>query len=178
MAVFRAQYFFEVTGLGKWTNVYHISADSLIDARDGGQAVLVPSLLAILHPDGVLHKLLVSDPLSDDFSEVAIESAGTSSDSGSLLALFNCIKVLFQPADLGRPDIKFIKGYLTESLQVDGMVEPTAAAGVDSTLTTALADMLDNGTPLCSQNGALWGNVSVQAAVQMRQLHRRRRRTP
>jgi hypothetical protein len=41
--------------------------------------------------------------------------------------------------------------------------------------------MIDNiataGSPLASENGDLWVSCSVQRAIQMRQLHRKRRRT-
>lgn len=177
MAVFRAQLFYEIPALGKWTNVYHVDAEALLDARIGIQTDMIPTLLTILNSAGTLHKLLVSDPLSTDFSEVSIEAAGEYVDSGSLLPLWNSVKVLFQPSDLGRPDLKYVKGIIGENNQTNGILEALFTTAIDVAFTTILGDMTTAGVPLCSENGSLWGNVAVQPAVQMRQLHRRRRRT-
>jgi len=177
MPPFRCQVFYQRGATEKWTNVYHIEADGLLDARIAAQTDMVPTLLTILNSAGTLHKLLVSDPASSDFSEVSIEAAGEYVDSGSLLPLWNSVKVLFQPADLGRPDLKYVKGIIGENNQTTGILEALFTTAIDVAFTTILADMTTAGTPLCSENGALWANVAVQPAVQMRQLHRRRRRT-
>jgi hypothetical protein len=38
-------------------------------------------------------------------------------------------------------------------------------------------DMTANGTPLCTDNGQAYTTAQVQPAVQMRQMHRKRRKT-
>jgi len=37
-------------------------------------------------------------------------------------------------------------------------------------------DMTTNSTPLCDESGLAWGSASVQPAVQMRQMHRKRKK--
>lgn len=176
MAVFRVQVFYELGAANKWSNVYHVSADTLLDARDNFSAVAVPFLLDVLNAACQITKILVSSLTSDDFSEVAIGENGTSSSGGTLLPLFNSVKALFQPANLGRADYKFFKGFITEDLHSGGLLSTGTAVAVDATLTSMIADMIAAAAPLCSENGDLWVSPSVQNAVAMRQMHRRRRR--
>lgn len=176
MTVFRAQVFYSLGVRGKWTNVYHISATSLIDARDGIVATGVPLLLSALATSAQIDKVLVSDLATDDFTDNAINDAGTFADSGSLLPLYNSVKVLFQPSNLGRPDLKYIKGVVGENTQSSGTLEPAFITTIDGIFSDLVSDMLSNDTPLCSEDGSLWGNVSVQPEVQMRQMHRKRKK--
>lgn len=176
MAVFRAQVFYDRGVLGKWTNVYHVSADTLIEARDNFSAVATAYLLDLLNTACTLAKVLISSTTTDDFSEVALNEAGTSSSGGTLLPLFNSVKVLIQPANLGRADYKFLKGFLTEDLHSNGELSTGVGSTVDAAFTGMITDMIAGGTPLCSENGDLWVSASVQEQVQMRQMHRRRRR--
>jgi len=66
---------------------------------------------------------------------------------------------------------------VTESLQNDGFLTSGAQGEVDTRLTTLITDMNAAGVPLVSSQGEAYSNVSVQSAVQMRQMHRKRRRT-
>jgi hypothetical protein len=177
MATFRVQVFYEKGSEAKWTNVYHVAADTLLEARDNFSAVAVAFLLDLLNTTCSIAKILVSDPLTDDFSEEQLNQSGTSSSGGTLLPLFNSVKVLVQPANLGRADYKFLKGYLTEDLHSAGQLGTGVAATVDGIFTSMIADMIAATAPLCSENGDLWVSASVQNAVQMRQMHRRRRRS-
>jgi hypothetical protein len=176
MAVFRVQVFYERGTSDKWTNVYHVSADSLLEARDNFSAVAVPFLLDLLNTACSIAKILVSDLTTDDFSEEALNQAGTSSSGGTLLPLFNSVKALIQPANLGRADYKFFKGYLTEDLHSNGALGVGVSATVDGIVTDMIDAMIAATAPLCSENGDLWVSASVQERVQMRQMHRRRRR--
>ena len=176
MAVYRAQVFYSLGVRGKWTNVYHISSDTLINARNDLVNVGVPHLKDALATSAQIDKILVSDPTTDDFSEVPINEAGTFADSGSLLPLFNSVKVLFQPATLGRPDLKYIKGVVGENTQTSGTLDGGFISTIDTIFSDLVEDMLGTDSPLCSENGDLWGNVSVQPEVQMRQMHRKRKK--
>lgn len=177
MAVFRVQVFYEKGDIAKWTNVYHVSADTLLEARDNFSAVAVAFLLDLLNTTCLIRKILVSSLTSDDFSEEPLNEAGTSSSGGTLLPLFNSVKVLIQPANLGRADYKFFKGYLTEDLHSAGFLGTGVSSTVDGIVTSMITDMIAASAPLCSENGDLWVSPSVQEAVQMRQMHRRRRRS-
>jgi len=174
MAVFRAQVFFNQGTAAKWSNVYHLVATTLPIARDSTLTML-PFLRDLLNTACNLRSILVSDLANDDFSEVVHNVAGTDTGAGTLLPFFNSIKFLIQPANLGRADIKFIKGLLTEDVHTSGTVGVANAAAYDEIFQDMIDAMITNTTPLCSQDGALWETVSVQPAVQMRQMHRRRR---
>jgi hypothetical protein len=67
---------------------------------------------------------------------------------------------------------------LTETLIDGDVVEPTAATGIDNQLTAMITDMAAVSVPLCTEEGEGYTNVSVQSLVQMRQMHRKRRKTP
>lgn len=177
MAVFRSQVFFTSSRGDKWTNVYHISAPTLTDARSSMSSIGVPVLRAFLHPACTLVKLLYSSLTDDTFITDNVEAAGLSPDSGSLLPIFNSAKIFFSTSAVGRPDYKFLRGYLTETLITGDEIEPTAVSGIDAGFSDFLADMSSDDSPLCSESGDLWGIVSVQSKVQMRQPHRRRKRT-
>jgi hypothetical protein len=176
MAVFRVQVFYQKGPNEKWSNVYHVSSDTLIEARDNFSGVAVPFLLDLLCDNCSIVKLLVSSLTTDDFAEEPVNQAGTVSPGGTLLPLFNSVKVLIQPANLGRADYKFYKGYLSEDRQSNGALGIGVSSTVDGIVTSMVGDMIAAGAPLCSENGDLWVSVSVQEEVQMRQMHRRRRR--
>jgi len=175
--VFRTQVFYSHPSLGKWSNVYHVSAADLLTARDAFVGNVEPDLLDILNTACTLIGLLVSALDSDEFSELTLNDAGNDTGSGTLLPLFNSVKVSIQPANLGRPDVKFIKGYLTEDTHSTGMVSGGALSAVEAKFVSFITAMDTNTTPLVSEDGSEWVAASAQPEVQMRQMHRRRRRS-
>jgi hypothetical protein len=177
MATFRVQFFYQRGTNEKWSNVWHVDATSIANARLAAGNIMLPHLLALLNSVCKITKLLVSDPASTDFIEVAVNNDGTSSSGGTLLPLFNSVKAFFATTVGGRPDYKFLKGYLTEDLHSAGDLATGVATSIDVELTEMLSDMAANGTNLISENGDVWSSPSVQESVQMRQMHRRRRRT-
>jgi len=94
-----------------------------------------------------------------------------------MLPLFNSIKVLFTSAALGRPDFKFLKGIMTEDANEGGFVASSVKTAVLTAFASMISDMSTSSAPLCSETGDEWSGISVQDAVQMRQMHRRRKRT-
>lgn len=177
MAVFRAQVFYRDNRTGKWSNVYHVRADLIGSARASLSAIGVPVFRAFLHPACTLVSILTSAVGDDTFISDSVELTGLSPDSGSLLPLFNSAKILFSTSATGRPDYKFLKGYLTETLTEDGQIELSARNGITSGFQDFIGDMQSEDTPLVSESDDLWGIASTRGPVQMRQEHRRRRRT-
>lgn len=177
MAVFRVQVNYTFGASGKWSNVWHISAPTIGEAQIAFESFGVPDLLPMLSNDCLLASFLISDELSTEFITVPVNAAGTSAEPGELLPLFNSAKVLFTDGSLGRPDYKFIKGYLTEGSQADGVIEPATITSLTALMSTLIADLDGDGEPLVSADNDQYLNASVQPAVQMRQMHRRRRRT-
>jgi hypothetical protein len=95
-----------------------------------------------------------------------------------MLPLFNSVKVLFPLLSGGRPDYKYFKGFLTESNSGDGLVESASLSGIATLLGTLITDMDAAGATLVDNGGTNYSVVTPQAAIQMRQMHRKRRRTP
>jgi hypothetical protein len=178
MPVFRVQVNYRFGLTGKWSNVWHISGATLTDGADVFLATAVPALRTLLHPDCLMVSLLVSDEAGPTFITAPVNAFGTSSDSGELLPLFNSVKALFADGSLGRPDYKYLKGIVTEGGQIDGDVAAALKLAVEGTLGTLLGDMEVAGFPLVSADNDQYVSVSAQPAVQMRQMHRKRRRTP
>jgi len=176
MALFRVQVFYERGLTGKWTNVWHTDAADIIAADNAFATVMEPLLLAMLDSSCNLVKYLVSDPATDAFVIDPRNEAGTSTGSGDLLPLFNSAKVYFDPAGFGRPDYKFFKGFVTESLQTNGVLQSTAQTYIDTQCSDMVTDMAANSTPLVADDGSQYSAVSVQPNVQMRQMHRRRKK--
>jgi hypothetical protein len=176
MAVFRSQVFFSCDTVRKWSNVYHVSATTLAIAA-ASWATALPSLLDMLADACQLDRILVSSLTDGSFIQTVYNQAGTSVSGGTLLPLFNSAKVVIQPNNAGRPDVKFIKGWLTEDRHSAFNILAPSRTFLDTAMTNMISDMSTNTTPLVSENGDLWVSPSVQEAVQMRQMHRRRRRS-
>jgi len=176
MPVFRVQVNFQLGVTGKWSNVWHVSGADLVGAADAFEAEGVPDLLTLLDNSAQLVSLLVSAEEGDTFITRAINAAGTSTGSGDLLPLFNSAKALFDDGSFGRPDYKFFKGFVTESLQTAGVLLTTAQSYIETALGTLISDMDTAGYPLVSSDNDAYLTVNAQPAVQMRQMHRKRRK--
>lgn len=178
MALFRIQVFYQQGTGEKWSNVYHVDAADLFTAAASASGVLAPNLLPILQPAVNLVRVLTSDPTTPGvFIEDAIGLAGTSTFTGELLPFFNAAKVLFPILSGGRPDYKFIKGFITEAMQAGGLLVPDALTTLDAVFGTIISAMSTSGSNLVSDTLELWSVVTPQQAVQMRQMHRKRRRS-
>lgn len=179
MAIFRVQVFYNRGLSGKWTNVYHVNAADIDAANAAAADTLAFGLLSLLDSSCILEKVLVSDLAGAAFITTALNLAGTSSASGDVLPLFNSMKALFPTTGIGRPDAKFMKGFITESITTNGQINGATITAVVADLAALITDMAAVGATLCSREGDAWGAPSIQPAVQMRQMHRKRaRRTP
>jgi len=172
----RVQVFYSRGASDKWTNVYHLFAPSVGDAADAADVAMTAPLLSLLDQTCQLDKFLVSDTTSAAYTEVPKQLAGTGTGGGSLIPLFNSIKVRYPTAAAGRPDYKFYKGFITEDLQSAGLLNSGTVTTIQGILQSMLGNLVIEGAPACSESGDAWGNPVVQQAIQMRQMHRRRRR--
>ena len=178
MAIFRTQINYIRSLNEKWSNVYHVVADSITDAHDAWLATGVPDLLPPLDTSCTLASVLTSDPSSTAFITSPVNEPGTSSASGDLLPLFNAAKVIIPVGLFGRPDLKYLKGFITESVQTGGTINSGTQTFIVDTFNQLITDMVAAGQPLCDAVGTEYTVSSVQPAVQMRQMHRKRKRTP
>jgi len=177
MAVFRIQVNYTFGTNAKWSNVWHATAADMGEIILAVDTVMKDPLLSALSSACVLKSFLVSDPASPAFLTIDENEAGTNGDIGSLLPLFNSAKVIFPAADLGRPDLKYMKGCVGENNQTATVLDSAFVTALDNIITGLLADMDANGTPLGNESGVAYSVASVQPAVQMRQMHRKRRKT-
>lgn len=180
MPIFRAQVFF-THALGKWTNVYHVNAADFATAlAHFTDTSVVDKLRSMEHINVTLQQIRVSDeiPGTDVFATVPIGLAGTSSDSGSLLPLFNRARVDVAVIGGGRPSRKYIAGWITESLQTDGNLETTAVTYMNTAMGGLITALVTLGSDLCDPDGQEWLTASTIRAVAMHQMHRKRRKTP
>jgi len=175
MATFRVQVFYQRGEGEKWTNVYHADSTTLALVANSVVNVLIPGLLPLLHSSCRITKFLVSSLSDDTFIETPVEEAGTSAFTDSILPFFNCVKAFFTTDALGRPDYKFYKGWLTEALNDSQVITPSDASDFKDALDAIIEAMDADEVPLVSESGDPWLVASVQPAIQMRQMHRRRR---
>ncbi len=176
MSVFRVQVNYAHGTKGKWSNVWHVNSTTLIAAADSFETQGVPDLLPLLHNACTLDSILVSSLADDTFITRPINTNGTSADTAQLLPLFNSIKVFLVDESNGRPDYKYFKGYLTENMQDDGVLSGGTLAAVETAILALADDMNTDSSPLVSLDNDQYVSVSVQPAVQMRQMHRKRRK--
>jgi hypothetical protein len=177
MPVTRLQVFYNKGGTEKWTNVYHADGADLTVVASAFDEAMKLNLRGLAHISVLLEKVLISSLTDDTFLEVPINMAGVNGDTDDLMPLFNCAKVLFPTEGFGRPDYKFLKGTLTDDANESGFIASSVIAAIVGAFDTTISDMSINSAPLCSEAGDLWTSTSVQSKIQMRQMHRRRKRT-
>lgn len=176
MTILRLQVNYARGLVEKWSNVWHADADSITDVVSAFGVAMKDHLLALLNENCRIVSVLISDIAGPDFTIVSVDEAGTDTSGGTLLPLYNSVKALF-PVGLGRPDIKYLKGILTEDYHNNGSIGATLAALVDTELTTMISDVAAEGVTLVADDAFPYANVSVQDAVQMRQMHRKRKKS-
>jgi hypothetical protein len=163
----------------KWSNVWRVEAADLFTAASAAVDVLAPGVLPLLDDSASIVEALTSTPGTPGaFITAALALVGTSTGSGSILPLFNSMKVLFPILSGGRPDYKYFKGFLTEASTENELIGSSALSGTVTVLTSLISNMATAGATLVDNSGSNYSEVTPQQEVQMRQMHRRRRRTP
>ena len=177
MALFKAQVFKQRGTERPWTNVYHIGADSIGLAALAAVTYLGPWEASILDSSITVFKIITSDPASDDFINDALSLVGTQSIAAALLPLFNTMRLFVRVDGFGRNDSKFYRGFCSETNTQNSLIDGTILAGVVTGFNQLMTDMSGNDTPLLADDEAAWLLGTGQQAVQMRQLHRKRKST-
>jgi hypothetical protein len=176
VTAFRHQVFYQIGSGRPWTNVYHVDAADLTTAATIALSTMVPALLPLLDSSALLLKILTTEVgVPGSFIDTPVGVAGTSTASGDLLPLFNTARVLFSVGS-GRLDSKFLRGFITESIQTNGIITSGALGVINAAFAGLIAAMALAETPFIDTEGNNWLSNTAQAAVQMRQLHRRRAR--
>lgn len=171
----RIQVFMTLTGERFWTNVFHVNALTIDAAASFANIVLAPACAEPMDGSFRVVKTLVSHIADDTFVTTPLNIQGGGSGS-PYLALFNTVKVLIGVGGYGRNDYKFFRGILTEMNQNNGLVETSLMTAMDTLWNGVIADGTASGVDLVDNEGNLWLVASTQRAVQMRQLHRKRKK--
>lgn len=180
MADFKVQTFKVITGSDRpWTNDWYVGASNL------GQAVATANLIhdfeTAVHFANInfTHDLVSPWPVSGGgFTTVTRGDTGERAvESNAFLPLFNTVR-LDLSAGVGRPSPKYLRLPIAEIDQDNGML----ASGTITLIQSALDDLFDAvdalGTALIQSSLADLLSGVVFPMVQMRQLHRKRKRTP
>lgn len=165
---------------GKWSNVYRFGAATLAEAQADMVDVLEDLEIPLLHSTVTLDAIRISSaaPGDDIFAIIPLGVAGTSSDGGDLLPFWNCARVDMSVIGGGRPSRKWWKGFLTESLVTAMQITSGAVGVLNTAFNAAIFTANDLGHAFHDPDGQDWDVAVTQATVAMRQMHRKRRRSP
>jgi len=170
----RVQIFFTRNGDRFWTNVYNVNATTLAEAVAWANTILATTMSEQLGNMFSVVRTVVNHLADDTFASTPLSIPGGA--SGSFLPLFDTIKVNVSVAGFGRPDYKFIRGWLQEASTEDGLITDAAIAVVQGIFEGLIATSTAAGVDIVDSAGNVWETPAVQQAVQMRQLHRRRKK--
>lgn len=181
MALFRVQVFKQLDGSDReWSNTY------LVDAADLASASLaaapIPTHEQPLHGDNVtITRMRVSDTTEDTdvFDIIPLGLIGTafSAADSEWLPLYNTIRVDIGVAGGGRPSRKYYRSPVWEDAQVNGRLNASIKTLFDGTIADLISDVSTAGGTLVDPDGQEWTTPNTLLPVQMRQLHRKRKKT-
>lgn len=160
-------------GLESWTNRYFVETSDFSSAVTLGQ--LFVDAERVFHTNVVTfdrYRIATITPNDDQFVITPLAVPGQRAPGGSLLALFNAVRVDFSKG-FGRPYRKYYRGVLDE--------ETVNFQGISGTLITLVENGLSNISGYNrTMDGTVLGTPVVIPQVAMRQLRRgsRRRTTP
>lgn len=178
-ATFRVAIFKHAFGSRPWSNVYLLDAADLLAAQDMAFDLLTAETQ--MHYDVVIYdRMIVSTiaPDDDTFEVTPLSTTGQLDGSGTdFLPLYCTLRVDFHTVGGGRPSRKYYRTPIAESLQKDGNLTDSAFTGFQTTLDTFMAALATASVAWVDPDGQTIDSAAVQQAVQMRQLHRKRKRT-
>jgi hypothetical protein len=176
MTVFSVQVF-KSTPERRWSNRYHVNSPTITQAN-------TDALEGILGGEKNLHctfvtisEMLVSTITEDDrvFISTVLDVPGERSFSTDALPLFNTLMARFSVGGIGDVARKYYR-ILTEGDIAGGAITPALITTAEDALNDMVNSMAEAGSPLCKIDGSLLTDVSIQVAVQERQLRRRNKR--
>lgn len=181
MALFTIQTFKHL-GSQKWTNRYIVDAADLAAATSAALIILDHERTRQLDVVTLDYARISTAATGDDvYTTLPYNLNGSASTGGvDYLPLYNTVLVDIGVTGGGRPSRKFYRPPIRENEQSNGTLDSSVVAAFNTMVSDMISDLEDNSTPAVDPQGqALQGaSVSTHPAVQERQLHRRRRRTP
>lgn len=175
MALYKCQVFMTQTGDRFWTNVYHFNVTTISAAASFANTTVVAGHQSVMSDDFRVVKTLISDPASDEFVSTPLNLAGDIAGV-QYLPLFNTVKVNISVDGFGRNDYKFYRASVFEQNSENGVINGATITLFDDMVNGLIADGAAAGCDLVDNVGNLWVLASTQPAIQMRQLHRKRKK--
>lgn len=154
--------------------MFNVNALTLADAVAWANTILAPSMTEQLGTQFSCVRTVVNHLADDTFASTPLSIPGAA--SGDFLPLFNTIKVNVSVTGFGRPDYKFVRGWLQEVSVTDGQIESAAIAVFQGIFEDLITDSTASAVDICDADGNTWTTPAIQPSVQMRQLHRRRKK--
>ena len=180
MPIFRLQVFKQIAGSDReWSNTYLVSASSMAVAVDAATAIATAE--APLYLDNVtITRSRASDivPGTDVFTTTThgfVGSRGTGAD-GDWLPLFNTFRADLNVNGGGRPSRKYYRLPFLEVEQQAGFIVPVTLSTLTGIVNDIIAAANDSGATLVDPDSQLITTAVGISRVQMRQLHRKRRK--
>jgi hypothetical protein len=165
-----------------WENVYHVETPGTDDISPAGVLALsnfyISRMYNVYRVVRTVRRLLGTP---DSFIETVVDTVGALDPAGAdLLPLFNTAKVLLQ-GGVGRPGVKFLRGMLIASdlTSSQDQLDPTKVSAIQGswdTFQNAIEATTDQHLIFGAANKVAVSGI-VDGTVQMRQRHRKRRRT-
>lgn len=162
-----------------WANTYLLDAADLLAAQ--GMADSIVAAETALHYETVIYdRVLVSStvPLDGVFEVTPLSTTGTrNADGVQMLPLFNTVRVDFHAVGGGRPSRKYYRAPIGEFEQADGLLNLDTLASWQSLIDTFVAALASASVAWVDPQSQVIDAGAVQRPVQMRQLHRKRKKS-
>ena len=162
----------------QWTNDYIVDT-TVLDTAVAALALIYAAETSF-HAEAVqFEHAIVSnlEPDNNEFQTVPLNSPGDRTNPADNLPLWNTMRVDITAAGGGRPGRKFYRLPLGESEVANYIVDATLRSGVKSTLDGLISDLATLGAPWMVGGVREATEATPFNKVQMRQLHRKRRRS-
>jgi hypothetical protein len=180
MPIFAVQVFktHPLNGSREWSNVYHVRCGtSLIAIGIAGEIVTAEKAFHNVSTTFTRARASSITPGDDDFQTQVYNEPGERTDPSQNYPLWDTVRVDITVVGGGRPSRKFYRLPLGETDVVNLVVDGTLRSTIDTAL-EALRVSLDTATtPLVDLDDQEWQDVAAAPNVQMRQLHRKRKRS-
>lgn len=161
-----------------WSNVYLVGTDDLATAT--AAMALIYAAETTFHNESTTFDHGVASVFPDSggvFTSVPLNSPGDRTDPADNLPLWNTLRVDLTMDGGGRPGRKYYRLPLGES-DVNNYVVNTGLTGsIKTTLDGLIADLTSLGAPWIDEDEQTVATSAPAARVQMRQLHRKRKKT-
>lgn len=162
-----------------WSNDYVVDAGTL-ETGVAALAIIYAAESTFHNAATTFTHALVSSTVEFDnvFQSVPLNSPGERANPADNLPLWNTVRLDVTATGGGRPGRKFYRLPLGESDVANYIIDSGLAGEIKSAMDGVIADLAALGVPWLVNGERAASETNVFAKVQMRQLHRKRRRTP